>query len=125
MYHAYGSGRQSSHSQSPILHVCKCFVCILGTCIYVRLSKLFALFRRSVNHIWQVLLYARRAFYKIDTKDPSNPDAAVVYVLACLGSHKLIYRGNLFFVAKKETINELMYYEMLQVNLLSGGNSSI
>jgi hypothetical protein len=29
-----------------------------------------------VNHIWQILLYARRCFYKIDTKDPLNVEAA-------------------------------------------------
>ena len=38
-------------------------------------------FRRNVNHIWQVLLYARRVFYKIDTKAPLNPEAAVLYVI--------------------------------------------
>ncbi len=31
-----------------------------------------------MNHIWHVLLYARRVFYKIDTKNPLNPEAAVL-----------------------------------------------
>lgn len=39
----------------------------------------FQKWRRNVNHIWQVLLYARRIFYKIDTKSPLNPEAAVLY----------------------------------------------
>lgn len=33
----------------------------------------------SNNHIWQVLLFARLSFYKIDTKLPWNPEAAVLY----------------------------------------------
>jgi len=32
----------------------------------------------SSNHIWQVLLFARLSFYKIDTKLPWNPEAAVL-----------------------------------------------
>ena len=32
--------------------------------------------KRNVNHIWQVLLYARRAFYRIDTGRPANQEAA-------------------------------------------------
>lgn len=39
----------------------------------------FPKWRRNTNHIWQVLLYARRIFYKIDTKMPWNPEAAVLY----------------------------------------------
>ena len=31
-----------------------------------------------MNHIWQVLLYARRVFYKLDSKAPLNPEAAVL-----------------------------------------------
>ncbi|NXK97551.1 AKTIP protein, partial [Formicarius rufipectus] len=42
-------------------------------------SLLFLLFRRNHNHIWQVLMYARRVFYKIDTTSPLNPEAAVLY----------------------------------------------
>ncbi|KQK80902.1 hypothetical protein AAES_91174 [Amazona aestiva] len=34
---------------------------------------------RNHNHIWQVLMYARRVFYKIDTTAPLNPEAAVLY----------------------------------------------
>lgn len=36
--------------------------------------------RRNHNHIWQVLMYARRVFYKIDTASALNPEAAVLYV---------------------------------------------
>ncbi|XP_077982260.1 AKT-interacting protein-like isoform X3 [Glandiceps talaboti] len=42
-------------------------------------KRTFTKWKRNVNHIWQVLLYARRIFYKIDTKSPSNPQAAVLY----------------------------------------------
>lgn len=41
-------------------------------------SLCFILFRRNHNHIWQVLMYARRVFYKIDTTSPLNPEAAVL-----------------------------------------------
>ncbi|XP_071785141.1 AKT-interacting protein-like [Asterias amurensis] len=41
--------------------------------------RAFSKWKRNVNHIWQVLLYARRIFYKIDTKSPLNPEAAVLY----------------------------------------------
>ena len=36
----------------------------------------FHKWRRNVNHIWQILLYTRRCFYKFDTKDALNCDAA-------------------------------------------------
>ncbi|XP_076045608.1 AKT-interacting protein-like isoform X2 [Oratosquilla oratoria] len=35
--------------------------------------------RRNVNHLWHVLLYIRRSFYKIETSNPSNPEAAVLF----------------------------------------------
>ena len=35
-----------------------------------------SIFRRNINQLWQVLLYARRVFYKIDTKCPLNEEAA-------------------------------------------------
>ncbi|XP_069956130.1 AKT-interacting protein-like isoform X2 [Cherax quadricarinatus] len=35
--------------------------------------------RRNVNHLWHVLLYVRRCFYKIETNHPLNPEAAVLY----------------------------------------------
>ncbi|TNN46377.1 AKT-interacting protein [Liparis tanakae] len=34
---------------------------------------------RNHNHIWQVLMYARTVFYKINTTEPLNPEAAVLY----------------------------------------------
>ncbi|XP_033113150.1 AKT-interacting protein-like isoform X2 [Anneissia japonica] len=42
-------------------------------------KRAFPKWKRSVNHIWQILLYARRIFYKIDTKSPLNPEAAALY----------------------------------------------
>ncbi|XP_066933995.1 protein AKTIP homolog [Clytia hemisphaerica] len=30
----------------------------------------------NVNHLWQILLYVRRIFYKFDSKDATNPQAA-------------------------------------------------
>ncbi|XP_020331136.1 AKT-interacting protein isoform X2 [Oncorhynchus kisutch] len=34
---------------------------------------------RNHNHIWQVLMYARTVFYKINTMEPLNPEAAVLF----------------------------------------------
>ncbi|KAF7244746.1 AKT-interacting protein [Varanus komodoensis] len=42
-------------------------------------KRAFAKWRRNHNHIWQILMYARRVFYKIDTTSPLNPEAAVLY----------------------------------------------
>ncbi|XP_030437615.1 AKT-interacting protein isoform X3 [Gopherus flavomarginatus] len=42
-------------------------------------KRAFAKWRRNHNHIWQVLMYARRVFYKIDTTSPLNPEAAVLF----------------------------------------------
>ena len=40
----------------------------------------FFILRRNINHLCQVLLYARRIFYKIDLKNPLNPEAANLWV---------------------------------------------
>jgi hypothetical protein len=40
------------------------------------LKRGFHKWKRNVNHIWQILLYARRAFYKIETKEAVNIEAA-------------------------------------------------
>uniref|UniRef100_A0A0B8RYM3 AKT-interacting protein-like n=1 Tax=Philothamnus irregularis TaxID=1899461 RepID=A0A0B8RYM3_9SAUR len=42
-------------------------------------KRAFAKWRRNHNHIWQILMYARRVFYKIDTTNPLNPESAVLY----------------------------------------------
>ncbi|CAI9720663.1 Hypothetical predicted protein [Octopus vulgaris] len=42
-------------------------------------KRAFPKWRKSVNHLWQILLYVRKIFYKIDTKSPWNHDAAVLY----------------------------------------------
>lgn len=39
----------------------------------------FHKWRRNVNHIWQILLYTRRCFYKFDIKDALNIEAAHLY----------------------------------------------
>ena len=40
------------------------------------LRRGFHKWKRNVNHIWQILLYARRAFYKIEAKEAVNQEAA-------------------------------------------------
>ncbi|KAF3832330.1 hypothetical protein F7725_025995 [Dissostichus mawsoni] len=40
--------------------------------------RAFTKWRRNHNHIWQVLMYARTIFYKINTTEPLNPEAAVL-----------------------------------------------
>ena len=42
-------------------------------------KRAFPSWKRNVNHIWNVLLYTRRIFYKIETDSPLNPDAAHFY----------------------------------------------
>ncbi|PIK43568.1 putative AKT-interacting protein isoform X2 [Apostichopus japonicus] len=42
-------------------------------------KRTFSKWRRSTNHIWQVLLFARRVFYKIDSTEPLNSEAANLY----------------------------------------------
>ncbi|XP_076111269.1 AKT-interacting protein homolog A-like isoform X2 [Mytilus galloprovincialis] len=42
-------------------------------------KRAFPKWRKNNNHVWQVLLYSRRCFYKIDTKSPWNPEASVLY----------------------------------------------
>ena len=40
------------------------------------LRKYFPLFcRRDINHLYQLLAYARKIFYQIDTMDPVNVEA--------------------------------------------------
>lgn len=39
----------------------------------------FKKWRRNVNYLWQVLLYVRRIFFKIDPKCPLNQEAADLY----------------------------------------------
>ncbi|XP_067007580.2 AKT-interacting protein isoform X2 [Anabrus simplex] len=40
----------------------------------------FQEWRKNVNHIWQVLHYVRRAFYKFETKTPVNEEALEMYM---------------------------------------------
>lgn len=42
-------------------------------------KRLFVKWKRNVNHIWQILSHARRSFYKIETKDGWNVEAAAKY----------------------------------------------
>lgn len=39
----------------------------------------FKKWRRNANYLWQVLMYIRRIFFKIDPKCPSNTEAAELY----------------------------------------------
>lgn len=61
-------------------HFFKC--CVLRAKLFVNPTTLslqlfcFLFFRRNINRLCQVLLYARRIFYKIDMKNPLNPEAA-------------------------------------------------
>jgi len=43
------------------------------------LARGFNSWRANVNHIWQILLYMRRIFYKFDTNNPVNGQAASLY----------------------------------------------
>lgn len=43
------------------------------------IKRNFQKWRKNVNYLWQVLLCARRAFYKIETQMPLNPEAATLY----------------------------------------------
>ncbi|XP_076449606.1 AKT-interacting protein-like isoform X2 [Babylonia areolata] len=45
----------------------------------VDVKRAFPKWRRNVNHLWQVLMYARKIFYKIETKSPLNAEAATLY----------------------------------------------
>ncbi|KAL8610321.1 hypothetical protein ACOMHN_041135 [Nucella lapillus] len=42
-------------------------------------KQAFPKWRRNVHHLWQVLMYARKIFYKIETKSPLNAEAATLY----------------------------------------------
>ncbi|XP_025114730.1 AKT-interacting protein-like isoform X1 [Pomacea canaliculata] len=45
----------------------------------VDVKRAFPKWRRNVDHLWQVLMYARKIFYKIETKAPLNIEAATLY----------------------------------------------
>lgn len=45
----------------------------------IDVKRAFPKWRRNVNHLWQVLMYARKIFYKIETKAPLNVTAASLY----------------------------------------------
>lgn len=42
-------------------------------------KRAFPKWRRNVNHLWQVIQYAKRIFYKIETESPLNSEAAELY----------------------------------------------
>lgn len=46
---------------------------------HLNVKQGFHKWKRNVNHIWQLLLYARRVFYKIDLTSPVNQEAAALY----------------------------------------------
>ena len=53
--------------------------CIDPTTHVLNVKQGFHKWKRNVNHIWQVLLYTRRLFYKIEITNPSNMEAAALY----------------------------------------------
>ena len=47
--------------------------------VFIFILQGFHKWKRNVNHIWQLLLYTRRIFYKIDLSSPLNMEAATMY----------------------------------------------
>jgi hypothetical protein len=47
--------------------------------VFIFILQGFHKCKRNVNHIWQLLLYTRRVFYKIDLSSPLNMEAATLY----------------------------------------------
>jgi len=45
----------------------------------VDIKRAFPRWRRNVNHLWQVFLYVKKIFYKMDLKSPVNQEAASLY----------------------------------------------
>ncbi|CAL1263416.1 unnamed protein product [Larinioides sclopetarius] len=43
-------------------------------------KRAFPKWRRNVNHLWQVIQYAKRIFFKIESELPVNAEAAELYV---------------------------------------------
>lgn len=60
----------------------------------------FQKWRRNVNFLWQVLLCARRAFYKIETQMPLNHEAAALYEYE-LEQYKLEVAKSIAFCEQK------------------------
>jgi len=46
---------------------------------HLNVEQGFRKWKRNVNHIWQLLLYARKLFYKPDLNNPLNKEAANLY----------------------------------------------
>lgn len=86
------------------------------TIFFIEISSFFLSFsRKSANHIWQVLLYARRVFYKIDTKLPWNKEAASLYVYngeSFIYMYILCYCGGQFFM---DFPHEQIYADILSL----------
>lgn len=60
--------------EAPVFHPC-----IDPVTHVLNVKQGFHKWKRNVNHIWQVLLYARRLFYKIEINNPLNMEAASLY----------------------------------------------
>ena len=54
-------------------------VCKKISLVFIFIFQGFHKWKRNVNHIWQLLLYTRRIFYKIDLSSPLNMEAANMY----------------------------------------------
>jgi ubiquitin-protein ligase len=59
--------------------------------------RAFPKWKRNVNHIWQVLFFTRKIFYKIETSDPLNQEAADMYGLISNVQQKQIFEKQNFF----------------------------
>lgn len=60
--------------EAPVFHPC-----IDPVSHVLNVKQGFHKWKRNVNHIWQVLLYARRLFYKIEINNPLNMEAASLF----------------------------------------------
>lgn len=71
--------------------------------------------RRNHNHIWQVLMYARTVFYKINTSEPLNPEAAVLWVTAAPLHDQLVIQEMLCTQSLVDVVNEQAWDILLMV----------
>lgn len=98
----------------------------------LEVSRGFPKWRRSVNHLWQLMLYARQIFYKIDTSNPLNADAAKLFENDIeMFKHKVSkcnvkYKEHLYDVPESDdphairfTEVSLQQYEEMKKSLLS------
>jgi len=89
-------------------------------------QRAFPVWKRNVNHVWNVLLYMRRIFHKIDTHAPINPEAAVLYQNKLMrfkeGVMKSIAtsKAHLFDSPRTNDPHELFFTSMSESNFVQG-----